>query len=78
MNKRERKTIEWCIEQLMADDGDYTSAIGKLCELIGGEYPMYTLLRDNSIESKTVPEIMSEMNGKESQKFSTAQGERHE
>ena len=79
MTKREKETVEWCIGQLMAEDGDFTSAIGKLCELIGGEYPLYTLLQDKGIKSATVPEIMAKgesMFSVDSQQVSTEPAER--
>jgi len=54
VTKKEKVTVEWCINQLMADDGDFTSAIGKLCEMIGSEYPLYTLYQNNGIQSVSV------------------------
>lgn len=35
MNKAERQAVEWCVRELMKDDGDFHAAVGKLARMVG-------------------------------------------
>jgi len=53
LNKRERATVEWCIDALMDENGDFAKAIGLLHELLGKRYPAYHAFL--GVEHKLVP-----------------------
>jgi len=40
MTKRERKIVKVAIDDIMAEDGDFSGAIGRLCRLVGWRYPL--------------------------------------
>ena len=61
MTKREKKIVEWCINELLEDGregcGDFVTAIGRLCELVGWKYQIYELFKKGGIKGTTIDKL---------------------
>lgn len=55
MTKAERATIKLAIRELMAEEENFTSAVGRLCRLVGWRYPAAELDETKTI---TIDELM--------------------
>lgn len=45
MNRKDRAIVEMVIRELMKDDGNFTSAVQALCQLVGWDYPAARLTK---------------------------------
>lgn len=57
MNKKEKAVVSMAITELMKDNGDFYKAIGELSRLVGGEYPIYELLKRGSVKGTSIADL---------------------
>ena len=60
MTKQEKVIVEKAINNLLAEDGNFSGAIGSLCRLIGKKYAIDELYRSGQVESTSVADLSKE------------------